>query len=99
MQKNCSVNNNVLIILVFVKKYYTSLLLFTEKFYSMESNIFILPTTFITALLSMDKSAGVKRVNIFQDLPLSEDTSDLGLDHKILIVEWFVKLSYLLNNK
>ena len=41
----------------------------------MESNIFILPTTFITALLSMDKSAGVKRVNIFQDLPLSEDTT------------------------
>ena len=27
----------------------------------------------------MDKSAGVKRVNIFQDLPLSEDTADLGL--------------------
>jgi hypothetical protein len=42
----------------------------------MESNIFILPTTFIIALLSMDKSAGVKRVNIFQDLlPLSEDTT------------------------
>ena len=41
----------------------------------MESNIFILPTTFITALLSMDKSAGGKRVNIFQDLPLSEDTT------------------------
>jgi len=50
-------------------------LLFTEEFCSMESNIFILPTTFIIALLSMDKSAGVKRVNIFQDLPLSEDTT------------------------
>ena len=45
----------------------------------------------------MDKSAGVKRVNIFQDLPLSEDTADLGLDHQNLIVEWFAKLLFLLN--
>ena len=27
----------------------------------------------------MNKSAGVERVNIFQDLPLSEDTAELGL--------------------
>ena len=54
---------------------------------------------FIIALLSMDKSAGVKRVNIFQDLPWSEDTADLGLDHQNSIVEWFVKLLHLLNNR
>ena len=68
------------------------MLLFTEEFRNTKNTIFLLPTILIIDSLTMNKSSEVEKVDILEDLALSEGTCDSRLKQQNSTVGRFVKL-------